>query len=115
TFSMSRIFSHKLLNSKISVRARVVAIAVIPVIGFLTNGIAFNAGETDVESAFLSVKHAAVLADASEEFKGGLAAMRISVRDFIANPNQDSISAFDADNRRVSESLDTIETSVSGT
>src|SRR6202171_751129 len=103
--SMSRVFSHKLLNSKISVRSRIVAIAVIPVIGFLTNGIAFTAGETDVESAFLSVKQATAIADASEGFKAGLAAMRIGLRDFIADPNQESITAFDAGTRQASQSL----------
>src|SRR5258708_27215452 len=109
--TMPSFLSFKSLNSKIAVRSRIVAIAVIPVIGFLTNGIAFTAGETDVESAFLSVKHASLLADASEQFKGGLAAMRIGVRDFIADPNRNSIAAVDAAIDRTSRSLDTIETS----
>jgi methyl-accepting chemotaxis protein len=108
-----RIFSFKSLNSKISVRSRIAAIAVIPVIGFLTNGIAFTTSETDVESAFLSARHATVLADASEGFKAGLAAMRIGLRDFIADPNQESIAAFDAGSRQASQALDTIESSVS--
>jgi methyl-accepting chemotaxis protein len=111
--SMPRILTFKSLNSRISVRSRIIAIAAIPVIGFLTNGIAFTAGETDVESAFRSVKQAAALADASEGFKAGLAAMRIGLRDFVAEPSQESISAFDAGSRRASQSLDTIESSVS--
>jgi methyl-accepting chemotaxis protein len=103
------VFSFK----SISVRNRIIAIAVIPVIGFLTNGIAFTAGETDVENAFLSVQHASVVADASEGFKAGLAAMRIGLRDFIADPNQASMAAFDAGSRQASQSLDTIKNSVS--
>src|ERR1700736_296827 len=95
-----RIFSFKSLNRKISVRSRIAAIAVIPVIGFLTNGIAFTTSETDVENAFLSVRHATALADASEGFKAGLAAMRIGLRDFVADPNQEAISAFDAGTRQ---------------
>jgi methyl-accepting chemotaxis protein len=113
--SMPRILTFKSLNSKISVRSRIVAIAVIPVIGFLTNGIAFTAGETDVEGAVLSVKQATSLADASEGFKAGLAAMRIGIRDFIADPNQDSIAAFDAGTRQASQSLDTIGSAVNET
>jgi hypothetical protein len=65
--SMPSIFSLKFLNSKVSVRGRIVAIAVIPVIGFLSNGIAFTVGETDVDGAFFSVRQATALADASEQ------------------------------------------------
>jgi methyl-accepting chemotaxis protein len=101
--------SFKLLNSRVSVRSRIVAIAVIPVIGFLANGIAFKAGETDVESAFLSVKQATALADASEGFKAGLAAMRIGLRDFVSATDQDSIAAFDAGSQQASQSLAAIE------
>src|ERR1700675_4655343 len=110
--SMPRILTFKSLNSKVSVRNRIVAIAAIPVIGFLTNGIAFTAGETDVESAFLSAKHATASDDAGEGFKAGLAAMRIGLRDFVAEPNQESISSFDAGSRQASQSLDTIESAV---
>jgi methyl-accepting chemotaxis protein len=109
---MPRILTFKSLNSKISIRSRIVAIAVIPVIGFLTNGMAFTAGETDVESALRSVQHATALADASEGFKAGLAAMRIGIRDLIAEPNKESISAFDAGSRQASQSLDAIESSM---
>src|SRR6266699_3930159 len=111
--SRSRIFSYKLLNSKISVRGRIVAIVVIPVIGFLTNGIAFTAGETDIEKAFLSVEHAARLAEISDEFKGVLAALRIGVRDFIANPDQSSIAAIDSAIKRGAQRLDTMAASAS--
>jgi methyl-accepting chemotaxis protein len=111
--SMPRILTFKSLNSRVSVRSRIVAIAVIPVIGFLTNGISFSAGETDVESAFHSVKQATALADASEAFKAGLATMRIGLRDFVADPTQESMSAFDAGSRQAAQSLNTIESAVS--
>jgi methyl-accepting chemotaxis protein len=111
--SMPRLLSLKTLNSTISVRSRIVAIAVVPLIGFLANGIAFTAGETDVEGAFRSVRQATALADASEGFKAGLAAMRIGIRDFIAEPNQDSIAAFDAGARQASQNLAAIDVAVS--
>jgi methyl-accepting chemotaxis protein len=97
----------------ISVRGRIVAIAVIPVIGSLANDLAFTAGETDVEGAFSSVKQATALADASEGFKAGLAGMRMGIRDFIADPNPDSIATFDAGSTLASQSLATIEGAVS--
>ncbi|HWF96269.1 MAG TPA: hypothetical protein VG291_15035, partial [Xanthobacteraceae bacterium] len=112
--STPRRSTFKVLNSWISVRSRIIAIAVVPVIGFLANGIAFTAGETGVENAFESVKQATALADASEEFKAGLAAMRIGLRDFVTAPNQDSIAAFDAGNRQASQSLAAIESQESG-
>jgi methyl-accepting chemotaxis protein len=111
--SVPRILSFRFLNSKTSVRSRIVAIAVIPLIGFLVNGIAFTAGETDVANAFRSAEHATDLADASEGFKAGLAAMRIGIRDFIAEPSQESIAAFEAGSAQASQSFHSIETSVS--
>jgi methyl-accepting chemotaxis protein len=111
--SMPRMFSFKSLNSKVSVRGRIAAIAVIPVIGFLTNGVTFRAGETEVASAFHSARAATELADASDGFKAGLAAMRIGLRDFVANPDQDSIAAFDAGSSQASQNLETIERTVS--
>jgi methyl-accepting chemotaxis protein len=98
--------------AKISVRARIIALALVPVAGFLANGLAFTGGETQVEDAFLTVKRAAALADAGEQFKGELAAMRISARDFIGQPNQDSIRAFGIANRQALQSLGAIERSL---
>jgi methyl-accepting chemotaxis protein len=68
----------------LSVRARIVAIALIPVVGFLANGIAFTSGAADVEAAFSSVKRAARLSDAAHDFKASLASMRLTVRDFAS-------------------------------
>lgn len=63
--------------SSFSVRTRIVSIALIPVIGFLANGINFAAGERDVDHAFSAAKQASQLADASREFKGAIATMRL--------------------------------------
>ena len=41
--------------------------------------------ERDIGTAFETVKHAAAIADASREFKGAVATMRITVKDFSAN------------------------------
>ena len=42
--------------TRFSVRTRIVALAIIPVIGFLANGIAYTVSETEVAGAFDSVK-----------------------------------------------------------
>src|SRR5262249_27991154 len=59
--------------SAVSVRDRIIGLALIPVIGFLANGIAFTSGQSEVTDAFANVATAATLADASREFKIALA------------------------------------------
>ena len=97
------------LISRISVRTRIVAIAVIPVIGFLANGIAFTSGEAEVGGAFQSAQQAAALADASREFKVALTSMRMSAKEFAAQPSYDLVAQFGASHDSALRSLDTIE------
>jgi methyl-accepting chemotaxis protein len=98
--------------TQMSVRARIIVLALIPVAGFLANGLAYTTGETDVDDAFDRVKRAAALADVSHDFKGALAAMRIHSRDFGARPSQDLIKSFDAAHAVALNSLATIEGAV---
>ena len=100
------------LASGVSVRARIIAIAVIPVIGFLANGITFISGERDVDSAFDSVQQAAALADASQEFKAAIAAMRVSAKDFVAQPSQQLIKSFETGHELATKNLHLINESV---
>ena len=65
----------------ISVRARIIVLAAIPVIGFIANGIAYTAGEREVEQAFRTADRAANLAEVSREFRGMLIQMRARTRD----------------------------------
>ena len=71
--------------SALSVRARIVVLALIPVIGFLANGIAFTGRRSGGRQAFDSVRRAGVLAEASRDFKGALDRMR-HARAGIAGP-----------------------------
>lgn len=100
------------LVTRFSVRTRIVTLAIIPVVGFLANGIAFTIGETEVAGAFDSVKQAATLADSGQEFKEALAAIRINARDFAARPGPDRIKTFEDSHRRAIMSLVTIERAV---
>ena len=93
-------------------RGRIAAIAVIPVVGFLANGLAFTSGETEVGNAFESVQSAAVLADASREFKATLAQMQMAAKDFVAQPADDVAVAFGAGYDIASNSLDAIAASI---
>jgi methyl-accepting chemotaxis protein len=112
TFSPTQKLSLHRLISAMSVRNRIAAIAVIPVIGFLANGLAFTSGETQVGTAFEAVRGAAVLADASREFKAALAGMQMAAKDFVAQPSDEEIKAFDASQELASSSLDTIASSI---
>ena len=97
------------LISRVSVRTRIVAIAVIPVIGFLANGIAFTTGETEIDGAFRSTQQAATLADASREFKVALTSMRMNTSEFATQPAYDLVNRFGASHDSALMSLDTIE------
>ena len=61
--------------ASLSVRTRIIGLALIPVVGFLANGIAFTSGQGEVTDAFANVGTAAALADASREFKLALSTL----------------------------------------
>ena len=100
------------LISNVSVRTRIVALALIPVVGFIINGIAFKTGEAEIESAFDIVKNAGTLADASREFRGAMAAMGVRTREFAGQPSQELVQAFESAHAAALRTLDTIESFV---
>jgi methyl-accepting chemotaxis protein len=102
------------LLASYSVRTRIIVLALIPVVGFLANGLTYISGEGDVGGAFRSVGNAHALADASRDFKIAVAGMRIAAKDFAASPHGTLVEVFDQSQNRANQSLDTIEASVSG-
>jgi methyl-accepting chemotaxis protein len=99
------------LSGKISVRTRIIALALIPVIGFLANGLAFRVGEIDVQDASAAMGKATTLSDTSRDYKIALANMRIAARDFAARPSDELIKAFRESHGLALASLTTVETS----
>src|SRR5512142_630663 len=83
------------LSRLLAVRTRIIVLALIPVAGFLANGLTYMSGEREVGNAFQTVKHSAALADASRDFKSAIAGMRITLKDFTAAPSGQFIQAFD--------------------
>jgi methyl-accepting chemotaxis protein len=79
-------FRPRRLIQKLSVRARIIAITLIPVIGFLANGIAYVAGEHAVARALDSVNLATSLADASREFKSSVGSIQAAADSFATLP-----------------------------
>ncbi len=101
---------NRLLGS-FSVRTRVIVLALVPVAGFLANGLTYVSGEADVGHAFQTVKQARALADASRDFKIEVAAMRIAAKDFATQPHT-LIDSFGRSEQAANVSLDRIEASV---
>ena len=83
-FSLDRLTR---LLASFSVRTRIVVLALVPVAGFLANGLTYVSGENAVGTAFNTVQRAGALADASRDFKSAIASMRLTVKDFGATPN----------------------------
>jgi methyl-accepting chemotaxis protein len=95
-----------------SVRTRIIVLALIPLAGFLANGLTYMTGESEVGNAFQTTKHSVALADSSRDFKGAIAAMRITLKDFSAAPSDDLITGFHLAQKIAAQSLDTVATSV---
>ena len=102
---------NRLLTS-FSVRTRIVVLALIPVVGFLANGLSYVSGEGDVGTAFETVKQSGGLADASRDFKSAVSSMRIIVKDFSAAPNDNLVVGFQQAHALALQSLDTIAASI---
>jgi methyl-accepting chemotaxis protein len=100
--------------SAFSVRARIVALALVPLGGFLANGIAFTSGDTAVHAAFSTLNRAGALSNASHDFKGAVSVMRLTVRDFASKPDDVLVQTFEESRKIAAQSLDTLEDSLSG-
>ena len=94
--------------SKLSVRARIVVLGVIPVIGFLVNGFAFTSGDVEVGRAFDSVHRYTKVADASRDLKTGLLMMRAATTEYVARPSDKKVADFSAGQDLAMTSLDRI-------
>jgi len=100
---ITRTFSH------LSVRARIVALGVIPVIGFLAYGIAYMASDAEVGRAFDSVRGDNAVVGASSDLKAGLLTMRMATVSFVAHPSNLEVKSFDQGQQLAMRSLDRIE------
>jgi methyl-accepting chemotaxis protein len=88
-------FSVIRMVTALTVRTRIIVLAVIPLIGFLANGTAFTIGQAEVEDAFGSAKRATELTEISQDLKNSLGSMRILVRDFATQPSTELMQTFE--------------------
>ncbi|MGN6572656.1 MAG: methyl-accepting chemotaxis protein [Pseudolabrys sp.] len=96
------------LLSSISVRSRIVVLALIPVAGFLANGVTYLSGEDAVGRAFRTVQQSNELADASRDFKSAVNTMRIVVKDFSVKPTDALVVDFEGAQGLATHSLDVV-------
>jgi len=82
------------LSSALSVRARVAALAIIPIVGFAVIGATYLSGESATEAAFVDSRASARLTETSAGLKGALATMRETAKDFAAAPLGNHRDAF---------------------
>jgi methyl-accepting chemotaxis protein len=102
------------LRSSFSVHSRLILLALVPVAGFLANGLTYVAGEDDVAQAFQTVRTSHALADASRDFKIAVSEMRIASKDFAISPKPELVTAFTFAENAAFKGLDIIEASSSG-
>jgi len=100
------------LFSRLSVRARIVVLGVIPVVGFLANGMAYLTGDAEVGRAFEAVHRNTEVADASRDLKTGLLVMRAATTDFVARPSDAEAKNFDEGQAMAMQCLDRIQASL---
>src|SRR5690242_4560375 len=78
----------------VSVRTRIIVLALIPVVGFAASATAYLSGEQSVAKAMHTVQRSIVISDASREFKRAVTGIRIIGKDFSIAPHQSLIANF---------------------
>jgi methyl-accepting chemotaxis protein len=82
--------------SALSVRVRIVMLAVIPLVGFLAVGAVFTNGGRTIDRAMSESQESAQVADASRELKAALGQVMVTATGFSARPSENGVKAFAA-------------------
>ena len=80
---------------QLSVRGRVIALAVVPLIGFGAIGAAYMSGEQAVQTAFGETKAGLDLSNISAALKSAVVTMRESAKDFVMSPGSTAQMQFE--------------------
>lgn len=99
--------------TSISVRTRIIGLAIIPLFGFLANAITFTSGQTQVNAAFSDVGASTALADVSRDFRVALLTIQIAAKDFVIRPSDGGIKDFEAGLTEAVRQFDRISTAAS--
>jgi methyl-accepting chemotaxis protein len=102
------------LLTSFSVRTRIIVLALIPVVGFLANGLTYVAGEGEVATAFQTVNRSVALADASRNFKSAVSDMRFIAKDFSAKPGDELVQKFEKAHSAALQNLEFLKSAIDG-
>jgi len=108
TRGLGRIVPRRLMSA-LSVRARIAALAMIPVVGFVANGVNYVVSETDVSRAFDAVSRSNTLTDSSRDLRAALTGVRFVAKEMAVNPSQALVKAFNEHHAAALESLQRIQ------
>src|SRR4029077_2972865 len=97
------------LGTDLSVRARLIVLSLIPVVGFAAIAFAYLSSERAVETAFGSVQQSSRMAEASRGFKESLTSMQVRAKDFVAQPQPGLVARFNEAHDAAIESLKVIQ------
>ncbi|MFL6930887.1 MAG: methyl-accepting chemotaxis protein [Xanthobacteraceae bacterium] len=78
----------------LSVRARIAALALIPVVGFIANGLNYLVSEQAIGQAFDDVGRSNDLTDASRDLRGKLEAIRFVAKEMAVHPGPALVKSF---------------------
>jgi len=97
------------LGTDLSVRARLIVLSLIPVVGFAAIAVAYLSSERAVEAAFGSVQQSSRMAEASRTFKESLSSMQARAKDFVAQPQPGLVARFNEAHEAATDSLTIIQ------
>src|SRR5947209_3612593 len=93
----------------LSVRARIALLALIPVVGFVANGINYIVSEREVGQAFDAVNRSNDLTDASAALRSGLESIRFVAKEMAFNPSPPLVKSFNDHHAVAVKSLELIQ------
>ena len=92
-----------------TVRARLLVLSIIPVVGLAAIASAYLSSEHAVEKAFGSVQQSARMAQASRGFKDALTSMHMRAKDFVVQPQPALVARFNETHDAAIDSLKTLQ------
>ena len=93
----------------LSVRARIAALALIPVVGFIANGLNYLVSEQAIVQAFDGVARSNDLTDASRELRSNLEAIRFVAKEMAVHPGPALVKSFNDHLQVTIKSLETVQ------
>src|ERR1043165_4414654 len=93
------------LGTGFSVRARLIVLSIIPVVGLVAIASAYLSSEHAVEAAFGSVQQSTRRAETSRAFKDALITMQMRAKEFVAQPQPALLARFNEAHSAAVDSL----------